>query len=433
MAEFKLNKKSITVIIIVASILLVLICSAKLVNTVSKGTYQIKQAAVSGTMSAKMTPGIWLQLWGDIDTWPKAFTFYFTHDRDTSVDSVVDQSVEIRFVDGSKCRISGTARIAMPTVEEDAIAIVTEHGYMSLKAVEEKLIKPTIRNSLRLTANMMTAQESYAEKRLDYNNWAREQLASGLYEVETEMREVTDLASGEKVKKPFKVIKTDKEGNALHRTNPLEGTGIVIKNFEIKSFEYDPTVRDQIGRQQKSLMAVATAKADAQKAEQEKLTIEAQGKAKVAKAKYEEEQKKIRAVVEAEKNKEVQELNAARDKQVAVIAGEQRKEVAVLDRDAAKLTKQQQILLGQGEAERKRLVLKADGALAQKLETYENVMKVWADAFSVRPVPSVMMGGSGGKAGVDGDALGMSDVLSLIAMKQLGLDLTMPSGNRVSK
>ena len=30
-----------------------------------------------------------------------------------------------------------------------------------------------------------------------------------------------------------------------------------------------------------------------------------------------------------------------------------------------------EILLGQGESERKRLVLNADGALAQKLETYE--------------------------------------------------------------
>ena len=187
---------------------------------------------------------------------------------------------------------------------------------------------------------------------------------------------IYSITCGEKVHKTFKIIKTvdGKPGSQpLYLDNPLEGTGITLKNFEIKTFEYAPKVKEQIATQQASLMAVATAITEAKKAEQEKLTIEAQGKAKVAKAQYEEEQKKIRAVVEAQKNKEVQELNAQRDKQVAVIGGEKRKTVAKLDRDAAKLKKEEQILLGQGESERKKLVLRADGALEQKLKTYERV------------------------------------------------------------
>jgi regulator of protease activity HflC (stomatin/prohibitin superfamily) len=208
--------------------------------------------------------------------------------------------------------------------------------------------------------------------------------------------------------------------------NPLEGTGITLKNFEIKSFEYKDKVKAQISKQQEALMAVATAITEAKKAEQQKLTIVAVGKSKVAQAKYEEEQTKVRAVVVAQRNKEVQELDASRDKAVAVIAGEKRKEVATLDRDAAKLKKEELILLGQGESERKKLVIRADGALTQKLATYENVMGVWAKAFSKRPVPTVMMGG--GKGGVDGDAIAMSDVLSLMALKQLGLDLNVNKG-----
>ena len=200
-----------------------------------------------------------------------------------------------------------------------------------------------------------------------------------------------------------------------------------MRNFEIKSFEYKEKVKKQIEKQQEALMAVATAITEAKQAEQQKLTIEAQGKAKVAKAKYEEEQKKIRAVVEAQKNKEVQELNAARDKEVAVIAGEKRKQVNKLDKEAAAFKKQEQILLGEGEAKRKRLVLNADGALAQKLDTYEKVMTIWAEAYAKRKVPTVMMGG-GGKAGVDGDAIAMNDVLSIMALKQLGLKLDVPKG-----
>jgi len=417
------NKGRKTVIAIIA-VFVAIIIGPKLFETVSVGTYQTKQTAIWGNMYAKMTPGIWFQLWGDIKEWPKAFTFFFTHDVKEGED--YDQSIEVRFVDGSKCNISGTARVHMPTNEKDAIALIDDGGYENWREVQDKLVLPTIRNALRMTANMMTAQESYASKRIDYNTWARSQIEQGLYQTEDEVREIVDLVSGEKVKKTFKIIKKDKNGQPIHLANPLAGTGISLKNFEIKSFEYAPKVKEQISKQQESLMAVATAKADAQKAEQQKLTIEAEGKAKVAKAKYEEEQVKARAVVVAEREKEVQELNAARDKQVAVIGGEKRKQVAKLDKEAAELTKKKNILDGEGIAAKKKLILQADGALAQKLETYEIVMKQWADAYSKRPVPAVVMGGSKNKSGTDTDAIQMSEVLSLMALKQLGLDLNVP-------
>ena len=52
----------------------------RLVETVASGTYQVKQAAVTGNMSAKMDPGLWFQNFGDIMVWKKAETFYFTAD-----------------------------------------------------------------------------------------------------------------------------------------------------------------------------------------------------------------------------------------------------------------------------------------------------------------------------------------------------------------
>ena len=104
-------------------------------------------------------------------------------------------------------------------------------------------------------------------------------------------------------------------------------------------------------------------------------------------AKYQKEQEKVKAVVDAEKVKAVAELQA-----------EQRLAVAKLDKKAAAETKQKNILLGQGEAERKKLVLLADGALKQKLSAYVEAQKLWADAFSKRNVPSVYNAG-GGKAG----------------------------------
>ena len=74
------NKRNIGFIIIGIVLVIGFLFSSALVETVEKGTYQVKQAAVSGNMSAKMTPGLWAQFFGDIEVWPKANTFFFTSD-----------------------------------------------------------------------------------------------------------------------------------------------------------------------------------------------------------------------------------------------------------------------------------------------------------------------------------------------------------------
>jgi len=448
----KTKSKAKRYLTITACVILAFFVAPFICTTVKKGTYQIKQVAITGTMDAKMTPGIWWQLWADIDTWPKAFTFFFTHDKDTDDDVAGNMAMEVRFVDGSKCEISGTARVVMPSIKDQAINLVTEHGYEDWKDVREKLIRPTVRNALRMTANMMTAQESYSSHRINFNEWARTQIEQGLYQTRDEVRVIEDVVSGERVSKTFKVIKhrpiidekTGKQmkdengklmwGEALHQANPLEGTGITLKNFEVKSFEYATKVKEQIATQQEAFMAVATAKAKKQEAEQKKLQIEAEGKTKVARAKYEEEQIKVRAVVVAERDKEVRELNAARDKNVAVIAGEQRKEVAALDKAAAELNKKKNILDGEGIAKKKQLILDADGALQQKLDTYQTVMAKWADAFENRKVPAYMMisGGAGGTGGNHPDAQTAQFMANLnaLTLQSLGLNIDIQKGRQ---
>jgi len=417
----------ITVILIIG-----LACAGSMVETVEKGTYQVKQAAWTGDMTAKMTPGIWGQYFGDIDEWPKAETYFFTHDNDTAGDIDEDTSIEVRFNDGSMCKISGTLRIMMPTTAEPAIALVTEQNYKTYRDVQERLIKPTLRNVLRSTANLMSARESYSEKRLDFISWSRDQITNGVYKTKAETKQVEDLVTGQKTWKEVKTIRTVSEEDLtpLHEANPMEGTGIVLANFEIKSFVYEKKVQVQISAQQEARMAVETAKAEAEKAKQGELKAIAEGKKNVAIAQYEQEQEKVKAVVQAEKNKEVQELDAARNKNVAVIAGEQRKEVAALDKASAKLKKDELILLGEGQAKAKRLVIEADGALEQKLATYEKVNARYAVAmenYRGNWVPTTVMGGSAG----NGSSNGAQDMINLLTIKtaqDLNLDMTMKSG-----
>ncbi len=409
------TKRIIKYTVITITLIVAFSLTSKIFETVNKGTYQIKQAAVSGSMSAKLTPGLWLQLFGDIQTWPKAETFYFTADQEEG--ARYDQSMEVRFNDGSLCNISGTCRIILPVSEQQVLDLVLTAGFRSYEDMEQKLIKPVLRNALRLTANLMSARESYSDKRPDFIMWAWDQIQNGLYQTSEETRKVDDPVSGEQVTKTFKIIKQDGAGSPFYQKNPLEGLGITLANFEVKVFVYAEKVQQQISTQQEALMAVATARAKAQQAEQEALTKEAEGKANVMKAKYENEEKKVRAVVEAQKEKEV-----------GIIGAERELRVAELQKRAAAETKQKEILLGQGEAERKRLVLLADGALKQKLETYTAVMQQWADAFSKRQVPHIIMGGAGAGGNTDSQTVDFNQALSLLIMGQLGLDLTMPKG-----
>lgn len=438
-----LSLKKISTIGVFAFIIIFgLIFSQSLVETVDKGTYQIKQAAVSGKMSAKMTPGIWMQMFGDIDIWPKADTFFFTHDNDVKGDVDADTSIEVRFNDGSLCNISGTARILMPISDTDAIHLVTVRGHKTYRDVQSKLIKPTIRKVLRHTANLMSATESYMTKRGQFISFARDQIANGLYQTTTTTKQVKDLVSGEMIWKEVTIIKTvdDVVGGApMYQVNALEGTGIGIKNFEVKSFRYEDKVKTQIGEQQKARMAVATAKAKAQEAEQDKLTIEAEGKARVAKAEYAELQLKIVAVVKADRDKEVAVINAEKKKEMetiakeeAIIKAEKFRDVAALDALAAVEEKKANILRGDGEAHRKKVVMAADGALELKAKYWLAAQEAYAREFGKQKwVPNIQMGGNGSGNASGGDAVSQfMDLLSAKAAKDLALDLDMNTGNK---
>ncbi len=404
---------------VVGSILGVLaLLGAGILETVNQDSYQVRQMIVTGKMDAKLMPGMWLQLFSNVVTWPKAETFVFEDDGGGTA-----RSIEVRFNDGSLCDVSGTLRVILPSSEQQAIDVVTKYGYADYRDLEQKLILPVVRNALRVTANLMSARESYSERRADYVFWAWDQIQNGLYETEEETRKVVDPVSGQEVTKTFKIIKKQENGDPVYQQNPLDGLGLTLGNFEVKLFDYTDKVREQISTQQTALMAVATAMAKAQQAEQEALMVEAEGIANVARERYEEEQMKIRAVVQARERLEVAEFEKSR----AMVEAQQRLEVAELDRQAAAAKKQEEILLGQGEAERKRLVLQADGALQEKLQAYVQAQQVWASAYAQRQVPTLVMGG-GGAGDTDQTSTDFVQMMQLIVAQQMGLDLSVPTG-----
>jgi regulator of protease activity HflC (stomatin/prohibitin superfamily) len=308
----------------------------------------------------------------------------------------------------------------MPKSDEKALELITKHGFRSINSVMEQLVYPHLGRVLRLTGNLMSAKESFDEKRADFDSMAFDQLLNGVYKTVTNDKQIIDPMTGKKTTKHFKEILRDENGNLRREGNPMEGTGIVFDAFRITAIKYPQVVESQIEAQRKAIMEVETARANAKKAEQDAKTIEMKGKADVMLSKYEKEQEKVKAIVEAQQQKEVAELHAA--KELAV---------AKLMKMAAKEEKERQILLGQGESERKKLVMNADGALAQKLEAWKEVNSYYAKAmkdYKGQWVPNVVM--SGGQNGQNVNAAqSLLDLFMVKTARDLSLDMSVPSGN----
>lgn len=97
-----------------------------------------------------------------------------------------------------------------------------------------------------------------------------------------------------------------------------------------------------------------------------------------------------------------------------------RKEVAQLSVETAELNKKKQILEGEGEASKKRLIMQANGALEQKLEAWLSSQKYWADAFSKFTGNLVPLYQSGG---TQSSVMNWMEIIGMKAAKDLSLNL----------
>ncbi len=409
-----MSRGKLTMLVVAGVIGLVLLAGmGGLVETNKAGYVKILQIPVTGEMKVFTRPGMFMQLFGDVFEYKKAGTYRFSvlaTERTESQESAVSEPVEVRFSDAGVARISGNIRFDTPASEEGLLRI--HEKFRSYGHITESLIKPAVAEALILTASLMTAEESYSGRRAEYAQLAWDQVLNGVYLTEWLKLDTVDANTGERTTARVVRVKRDLDGNPMRKPNPLTAYGVTVSQFLLdKDIDYEEGVLNQIKTQRDAMMKTVTARAEAQKAEQDKITAEAKGKAAVMTAKYAAEVEKQTAVVNAEREKAVAELQAQKEL-----------EVAKLDRQEAEQFKAAEVLRGQGEAERKRLVLAADGALAQKLQTYERVQAKWADAFANRKVPTTVFGSGQGGAGSDSDVQALLQLLTVKTASDLSLD-----------
>jgi len=424
--------------LVMAGVLVVggLYAAPKLIENIDANELTVIQSPWSGELKWYTQPGPVWQGMGEVTSYPRRQTYDFTGDRN---------GIEVRFNDGGHAKMYGSIQYELPS---DPKLLTEIHlKYHDPAKLQKELVETVTNASVYLVGTLMSSKESYAEKRNDLIHYITDQIQNGIYRTRQKTEWVKDPVTNVDKQVIAAEIIMDKEGNPLRQEQSAIGKfQIKVFNFTIKRIPYDETVEKQIQQQQVIAMDIQTSAAELKKAEQRALTVEQQGRANATEAKWKQEVEKATATTRAEQEALVAKTNADRDATVAKIAADrekvvaetqaaQRLQVAELDKKSAEQTKQTNILLGEGEAARKKLVLEADGALQQKLETIVRIAEVNATAlkeYRGNIVPNTMIGSGGSAAavGVGNGANAVNDFLNLQIMKSvkdLNLDMSIPA------
>ena len=375
--------------------------------TVNADEIVVKQGIIDGKIEVFSTPGLYCQCMGKITTYKKSSQFWFSKRKDEGKD--VDESISVRFNDGGHGQISGSISFNMPTDYEAMKKINSTYG--SYENVIHRLLQQVVNKSVYMAGPLMSSKESAGDSRADLINYISDQIAHGVYKTEKKETKVTDVLTGQDRTVTIVRPAPDPTHHGIflrEEKSPIEEFGIQVYNLTINNITYDADVEKQIQAQQQAVMMVQTQMAKAKEAEQRILTVEKEGMANAAKAKWEQEVEKSKAITAAEQARDVQKLAL----------------------ETAELKKKENIALGEGEAQRKKLVMAADGALEQKLSAYVEVSKVYAaELGKQRWVPDVVIGSNGTTPqGTD-----FMNLLIVKAAKDLALDMKMTHDDKSKK
>jgi len=376
--------KHITYGVLALLLLIGLTFSTKLWENNSAGYVQVKQDAVDGDMSVRMDPGMYSQMFGEIHTY-KISDVYDFHS--------VSEQIDARFNDAATAKISGQIKYRLPMKPEGILSI--HQDFRSDTAVHADLIRQVVAAALKQTATLFGAEEVYSTRRSDFIYLVNEQIKNGIYATTYTERMGKDEDGNTFIKRIVQVRMDEKGQPIVAERSAFERYGIELIQLVINDVDFDPQTEALIAKRKEADQEKVVAKANAERAKQDAITAEERGKAQVAQAEAEALVVKKKAVIEAEKAKEV----AA---QQALQADEEKK------RDIAK---------GQGEAEAARLKVAAGLTPLEKATIdKETAIGVAAELAKVKLPQLMVIGGEGGAGGKNlnpFDAVGLESFIKI--------------------
>ena len=388
-----LSKGTIGAIIAVVIVALTLMCAGRIAEDVHNEEIVVNQYPFTGEMAYWTTPGLKGQWFGKATYYYKTQQFWFGSSDDDNKQQ--GTPIPVIFNDASDGQIYGSLRVKLPTDVEHLSRIQTD--YNGMDRLMNDLVSQTVTKVIYASGPLMSAFESYAEKKNDLIDYITDQLNNGVYKTAIKTEETIDPVTGEKKTVRLATLIPDENapgGFKRSEASPFAYYGLSIGQVAVSKIDYSEKVKMQIAQQQEANMLIQTSKAKSAAALQEAIRAEQEGKATAAKAKWEQE--KIKAI--------------------EVTKAEQEREVSRLAAEKAEFDKKRIIAEGQAEAEANRLKVAAGLTPQEKAEwEYKTAVGI-AEALSksnVRWVPEIMINGKDSNGSSAMDAVGMNMMLDI--------------------
>lgn len=332
MEKVNLNPKKITILIlsVIGAIILIAV-STSIFENVSAGEIHVKQAALSGHISVRTDPGVYFQWFGQITKYEVATETFLSNDVLDGGRGADTNATLVRFGDGGTADVGSVTQWRMPL--DDASVQKIHRDFRSFSAIRNQ-VRQWIIEVEKQTSSTFKAEDTYSTRRGEFSQLISEQIINGLYATETvTVEEPTgdydDNGDPVFVKTLKTKIQRNMEGNpVVVKQGIFQEYNLTLVNHTLKDIDFDETIDALIAQKKEAEQQRAVARANAERARQDAITAEEQGKARIAQARADEEVQKITAVTQAEKEKEVAVLSAQKELQVSEFARQRAEEEA---------------------------------------------------------------------------------------------------------
>ncbi len=386
---------------------------------------------------------------GRYNSWKRAMTVQAVGDGSNNSIRAENESentsaslppMNIMFLDQVDANAEATVRFSIPSDTESFLRLA--HEYRSPENLLRTALMPAFKETLQANASLMAAEEYYAGGRTEFNSEFENQMGRGIFLVKREEVRVKTLRAtrssanaslgtkqeeyGEDTKTVFVVRKvTDADGIPKRKAQRFLEFGITVVSALVTDMRPNEKFIERMQLKQKASADRAIAREQRVQEEEQRLLAIARGEREVAERQAKAKVEQIQKTTEAETDKQLAITGGEKLREQAAIA----KETAQINYEKAKIEAETKRTLAEAEAYQKRVILKADNALAQKLEAEIRIQQLWANAFAQRKVPTTVFGGgqSGAPVGSDSEVKAFMQMLTLDAAKRLSYDRSLKS------
>lgn len=391
--------------------------------------------------------GYSLYLFGRVNAWKKAMTVLaddttangLNAEGEASTASASLPPINIMYLDQVDADAMATVRFRLPSDRETFLHMA--HEYRTPENLLRVALIPSFQETLQATASLMSAEDYYSGGRTEFISEFENQMQNGIYLVRrmevlkpsTKLQTVEADASnpkhqdefGDQQKTVFVVEKRiePESGLPLRKKQKFTLFGITVHEARVTDMKPNKKFVTRMEQKQEASAKRAIAREQKIQEEEQRLLAIARGDREVAERQAAMKVQQIEVTTQAEtKRKEVL-IEAERQRQQALI----QEETAKIFLSRARIDAEAVQVAADAQAYKKEKILRADNALAQKLDAEIQIQQIWADAFAKRNVPQYVFGagGAGVPVGSDNEVKHFMQLMTLDAAKRLNYDRSM--------